>query len=575
MMPNGTPWHRAELLPNNKFFLVDSGVTISCPIAMKELPPSIMDIPPQVLKARLPIEPPKGAASFDSGTIEKLTQLVCSQKPSEMTCQVIGTSGDTLYLDLLTPNSERAATLLEKQQLLVSTLKSVFISHIDIPLTLYVQVNHEMVTWVQEQLEKPLQQLNKVTVGQICASEFDGCKYRAEVLNQKRVRFIDYGNEEDASTWWQLDPELAAIPPLCQIRYVKGTESLSEEVNTALEDLFDFEKEYVAVFEGEDGIVLFDDCQDLVDVAKKSAESNNNEDLQSLHETVKVEEVKVEPELEVAESEEPVVDSKVEEEVIEIVETLAELEVEEVEEGEIPASDLDETITSTHEVEPVLEPNVEEPEVIVEEPEVIFVEEIKMIVKEPELIVEEIKEIVKEPKKTVKKAKQPAGDTEFRPYYVSSFNSTLEFYVQPDRDAVEKLSEELSQQPDFPLADLAQDEMCAALSNHDGKWGRAQILSLRPPCGWFFDSGRESQIRSFKLLDKKHRYIDLLAKRCELKDSLTDVVFKEGQWIEAKIDEDGKVELKKELHWRKVVVTHYESHSEFYVRPAEDDPKYD
>jgi hypothetical protein len=283
----------------------------------------------------------------------------------------------------------------------------------------------------------------------------------------------------------------------------------------------------------------------------------------------------VEPELEVAESEEPVVDSKVEEEVIEIVETLAELEVEEVEEGEIPASDLDETITSTHEVEPVLEPNVEEPEVIVEEPEVIFVEEIKMIVKEPELIVEEIKEIVKEPKKTVKKAKQPAGDTEFRPYYVSSFNSTLEFYVQPDRDAVEKLSEELSQQPDFPLADLAQDEMCAALSNHDGKWGRAQILSLRPPCGWFFDSGRESQIRSFKLLDKKHRYIDLLAKRCELKDSLTDVVFKEGQWIEAKIDEDGKVELKKELHWRKVVVTHYESHSEFYVRPAEDDPKYD
>jgi hypothetical protein len=76
-------------------------------------------------------------------------------------------------------------------------------------------------------------------------------------------------------------------------------------------------------------------------------------------------------------------------------------------------------------------------------------------------------------------------------------------------------------------------------------------------------------------LDKKHRYIDVLAKRCELKDSLTDVVFKEGQWIEAKIDEDGKVELKKELHLRKAVVTHYESHSEFYVRPAEDDPKYD
>lgn len=566
VMPDGTPWHRATLLANNKFFLVDSGITISSPVALKELPPSIKDIPHQVLKARLPIEPPKGEAKFRSGTIDMLEQLVCGGKPKKLTCQVVGTSADTLYIDPLTTLSERAASLLESEGLLVSTLKLVYVSHIDIPLTLFVQENTKLVAWVQEQLETPQERLAEVAVGQICAAEFDGRMYRAEVIDIKCVRFIDYGNVENASTWWRLTPEVAAVPPLCKMCYLKGSDDLSPAVNTALEDLVDFEKQYVAVLEGEDEILLFVDGEDLVDIAKKSVEINNNGKLQMKQETEEEKEKEAlaetpEPcdvgEKKEEQDENAICIQAIKEEIIENdkhPEPLTEIkapdkaqQVEEVEPGASAPVDAV-AIAQTHEPTDLLESSIKE-----------------SIPAPKELEDDDQQE------QEAEESQAPAAKPEFRQYLVSSFTSTLEFYLQPDPNAVEALSKELSQQPDFPLADLTQNEMCAALSDHDGKWGRAQILSLRPPLGYFFDTGKKSQIRSFKLLSKQQSNIDLLATRCELKDSLTDVVFKEGQWIEAKIEEDGKVELKNEHHWRKAVITHYESHCEFYVRAAEDD----
>lgn len=563
-MPDGTPWHRATLLANNKFFLVDAGITISSPVALKELPPSIKDIPHQVLKARLPIEPPIGEAKFRSGTIDMLEQLVCGGKPKKLTCQVIGTSADTLYIDPLTTLSERAASLLESEGLLVSTLKLVYVSHIDIPLTLFVQENAKLVAWVQEQLVTPQERLAEVAVGQICAAEFDGSMYRAEVIDSKSVRFIDYGNVESASTWWRLAPEVAAVPPLCKMCYLKGSDNLSPEVNTALEDLVDFEKQYVAVFEEEDEILLFVGGEDLVDIAKKSVETNNNGKLQIKQET---EEEKGKEALDETpepcdvgekreDKDENAICIQVKEDIIEndehpepLTEIEAPDEAQQVEEVEPAASAPVDAIAIAQTHEPTdVESSNEEP------------------IPAPKELEDDDQQ-----EQEAEESHEPKAKPEFRQYLVSSFTSTLEFYLQPDPNAVEELSKELSQQPDFPLADLTQNEMCAALSDHDGKWGRAQILSLRPPLGYFFDTGKKSQIRSFKLLSKEQSNVDLLATRCELKDSLTDVVFEEGQWIEAKIEEDCKVVLKIEHHWRKAVITHYESHCEFYVRAAEDD----
>ncbi|XP_059485691.1 uncharacterized protein LOC132202657 isoform X2 [Neocloeon triangulifer] len=622
-------WHRAKRLSDGTYLMIDFGISVQGRFPNRKLPDSVMAIPAQTIRACFPVIPKKGNVDFDVEDAKQLERLICLGQPKKFFCREIGLSNGILFLHPQILNDTRDSYVdMKKQNIncMQFTSRKVVVSHFASSKCVYLVEDIDKLHWMEDRLIVEPKTLLKgpFSVGQICAAPFGDSIYRARVLPNNKVVFIDYGNEEDIRhKLWKLSPDVELVSPLAKCFCMRGANNLLPEVEIALENLLLNDEEFDAVNVSENEVVLFKNGKDVLEVAQLETElellkstaddpgfeeSVTDENLQGLQETLSQEiahdktpptegsiggedQVKTiteaggavhsglnmkdvepkKPENEDPESvegfktellEEPENVQKISEPDI-LISQKCEVEADEKTEIESSVKDGQQESNTRGDADRAEVPGTVD-EVPLDDAE--EKTEIKLSVKEEAAEDEVLKKVDVE--HSDEKNRREIPDMDFQKFFISAVKSPKEIYLLSDMEAVPKLSRELSCQPDFPSQELAIDELCAALSEDDGLWGRAQIISLRPPTGFFLDTGKVSQIIKFKTLNDSHLEMEPFAIKCALREDQPSDALKEGTWIKVRV-KDGLAEFRSTR--RQAVVAHYESHCELYLRPVEDD----